>query len=72
MAFEDVYKGWLIKCQPQKTPNDKYLAHAVLSASTGGSQVEGPLTPNLPAFDSEKEAALAARDAARAWVDRHS
>jgi hypothetical protein len=69
MSFETTHKAWHIDCRPQQTPDGRFLAHAVLTSSTGSKGVVVTITPPLDPFNEEKPAALAALQAAKDWID---
>ena len=45
--FTELYKGYLLKCAPQATPDEKYLARTVISfAEVGGHKEITRTQPN--------------------------
>lgn len=69
--FEELYKGYTLRCRPHRTPDDKFLAHVVIYRSIDGIDTEGTITPKLPPFNDERPAADAGLRAGMKWVDDH-
>ncbi|MDQ2928234.1 MAG: RidA family protein [Pseudomonadota bacterium] len=69
--FELVHKNqYRLSCRPEPTPDGKFLARAIVSwIDKGGEALSHRLRPEMDAFATAAEAAMAGREAAVAWVD---
>ncbi|MDQ2734318.1 MAG: RidA family protein [Pseudomonadota bacterium] len=69
--FELVHKNqYRLSCRPEPTPDGKFLARAIVSwIDKGGEALSHRLRPEMAAFATAAEAAMAGRDAAVGWVD---
>jgi 2-iminobutanoate/2-iminopropanoate deaminase len=69
--FELVLKNqYRLSCRPEPTPDGRFLARAVVSwIDRGGEALSHRLRPEMPAFATAADAAIAGRDVAVAWLD---
>ena len=70
--YVELYKGHLLRCEPQKTDDGHYSAHLCVSAAAPDDREDYVYDPPTPHRDSEAEAADDALVAGRAYVDRQS
>ena len=68
--FEQMYREYKLKFKPQETPEGTYQAFVIVTADLGYIHTCGSVTPNLPAFASQVEAARAGWAAGVHWVDQ--
>jgi hypothetical protein len=66
------YRGYLLKCRPQPTPDERFLAYVIVSQRCRGLHTEAALTPDLPSFARPADAARAGLEAGRRWVDENA
>jgi len=70
--FVGRYADYILKYKPQPTPDGRYLAYAIVSCDLGVIQTIASVTPDLPSFATQDEAAGAGWAAGRKWVDSNS
>ena len=67
--FEKPYREYNLKFKPQETPEGDFQAFVIVTIDLGYIHTCGSVTPGLPAFASQREAADAGWIAGRRWVD---
>jgi hypothetical protein len=68
-AFEEQYRGYTLKCQPQMSHDRRFLAYLVVAHGADPAFIDKAATLDLTSFATEGEAAFAARAAGMRWVD---
>jgi hypothetical protein len=68
-AFDEQYRGYKLKCQPQMSDDGRFLAFLVISHGFDPAQIDKAAMLDLPSFSRKEEAALASRLAGTRWVD---
>jgi hypothetical protein len=68
-AFEEQYRGYTLKCQPQMSHDRRFLAFLVIAHGAEPAFIDRATTLDLTSFATEGEAAFAARAAGVRWVD---
>jgi hypothetical protein len=68
-AFEEQYRGYTLKCQPQMSHDRRFLAFLVIAHGAEPAFIDKAATLDLTSFATEGEAAFAARAAGMRWVD---
>ena len=68
--FEELYKGYLLKCAPHPTPDGRFAARLVVSVATSDGHDEIMLTPDRPSFATAREAADCSLTVGQKWVER--
>jgi hypothetical protein len=66
------YRGYQLKCRPQPTPDERFMAYVIVSQRCRALHTEAALTPDLPTFARQADAARAGLEAGRRWVDEHA
>lgn len=69
LPFVEKYKGYTLKCTPQPTHDEGFLAFLIITHGTEPVHVDRAAVLDLPGFELRSEAALAALSAAIRWVD---
>lgn len=69
MKFFEIYKGYRLCCDPNVSEDGKFLAKLVIQKDTRSMMEEMEVGVKPREFNSEEEAAHAARIAGRLWVD---
>jgi hypothetical protein len=69
LPFVEKYKGYTLKCMPQPTHDEGYLAFVIITHGTEPVHVDRAAVLDLPGFELKSDAALAALSAAIRWVD---
>ncbi len=69
LPFIEKYKGYTLKCSPQATQDEGFLAFLVITHGAEPVQIDYAAALALPCFATESEAALAALSEAIRWVD---
>lgn len=72
VVFEAMYRGHLLRFQPQPTPDGRFLAYVIIARDDGFVHTQASVTPDLPRFVLREEAAHAGRLAGQRWVDLHA
>jgi hypothetical protein len=67
--FEDCYGEYVVRYKPQPTPDGRYLAYAIVSIDLGVVHTLGAVTPDLPSFSTQSEAADQGWGAGTRWID---
>ena len=67
--FSELYKGYLLHCQPRETPDGKYLSHLVISFAQGPAEEDHAVSIDHPPFDSRRPAADLSLSIGKKWVD---
>ena len=68
--FEEAYKGYLLRCKPQSTPEGEYMPFAIVTHAASAMHIT-TISPDVPALERQVEAASAALSAAMHWVDEY-
>jgi hypothetical protein len=63
------YKGYILKCRPQETPDGSYRAHLVISYARSGDHEDLVMTPDTPERNTAREAADDALKCGIGWVE---
>lgn len=69
LPLVEKYKGYTLRCAPQATPDEGFLAFVVITHESDAVHVDLAAVLDLPGFALRSEAALAALGAAIRWVD---
>lgn len=69
--FEEAYKGYLLRCKPQATPQGEFMPFAIVTHAAS-AMYAATISPDVPAFAMQAEAASAALAAAMRWVDENA
>jgi hypothetical protein len=69
LPFVEKYKGYTLKCTPQPTHDQGFLAFVIITHGTEPVHVDRAAALDLPGFELRSDAALAALSAAIRWVD---
>jgi hypothetical protein len=67
--FVEEYKGYSLKCAPQETHDERFLAFLIISHGGQACPDSAGSLPDLPSFEIEEDAALASLAAALRWID---
>jgi hypothetical protein len=69
LPLVEKYKGYTLRCSPQATHDEGFLAFVVITHEADSVRVDLATILDLPGFALKSEAALAALSAAIRWVD---
>lgn len=69
LPFVEKYRGYTLKCTPQPTHDEGFLAFVIITHGTEPVHVDRAAVLDLPGFELKSDAALAALGAAIRWVD---
>ena len=69
--FTELYKSYLLKCEPHSTPDGRFLARLVISFAERDAHKEVLITPNHPSFETAREAANCALAEGKQWVEKN-
>lgn len=67
--FSEEYRGFTLRCAPQRTENARYLAFCIISHGNSPVCVDRAGVLDLPTFSDEETAALASWRVATRWID---
>ena len=70
--FEGGYGGYVVKYKPQPTPDGRYLAIGIVCCGLDTLHTLISLTPDLPSFATQAEAATVGWEAATQWINKNS
>ena len=70
-AFEEVYCGYRLKCEPQASGDGRFFAFLVIADGPDMADIVRAATLDGPSFATEEEAAQASCIAGMSWVDAH-
>ena len=68
-AYENRYRGYVVRYRPQPMPDGRFLAYVVVGHEIDGLRAQVSWTPDLDPFRYKTDAALAGQRAGQAWVD---
>ena len=68
----EVYKGFRLLCKPQLMHGNKYSAQLIIQSDHLSHADEMKININHTSYNSEEEAANAARLIGQQWVDKNS